>query len=97
MQSTRIGILPGAWGGRAHIPFLGKDIDTLLVGESAEWEAVEYVRDAAHTGMKKGLIIMGHAESEDPGMRYCAEWIANLIPAIPAVHHVSAGDPFVPV
>lgn len=97
MQSSRIGILPGAWGGRAHIPFLGKDIDTLLVGESAEWEAVEYVRDAALAGMKKGLIIMGHAESEDPGMRYCAEWIANLIPAIPAIHHVSAGDPFVPV
>lgn len=97
MQSTRIGILPGAWGGRAHIPFLGKDIDTLLVGESQEWEAVEYIRDAAHVGMKKGLIIMGHAESEDPGMRYCAEWIAELIPAIPAIHHVSAGDPFIPV
>jgi len=97
MQSSRIGILPGAWGGRAHIPFLGKDIDTLLVGESAEWEAVEYVRDAAHAGMKKGLIIMGHAESEDPGMRYLAEWLVPLLPGVPAIHHISAGDPFVSV
>lgn len=97
MQSTRIGILPGAWGGRAHIPFLGKNIDTLLVGESAEWEAVEYVRDATHAGMKKGLIIMGHAESEDPGMKYLAEWLVPLLPRVPAIHHISAGDPFVPV
>lgn len=95
-QCSRVGILPGAWGGRAHIPFLGKDIDTLIVGESAEWEAVEYIRDASHAGMDKALIIMGHAESEDPGMRYLAEWLVPLLPGV-AIHHISAGDPFVPV
>ena len=95
-QCSRVGILPGAWGGRAHIPFLGKNIDTLIVGESAEWEAVEYIRDASHAGMDKALIIMGHAESEDPGMRYLAEWLVPFLPGV-AIHHVSAGDPLVPV
>ncbi len=93
---TKVGILPGAWGGRHHIPFLGKDIDVLIVGESAEWEAVEYVRDASIAGISKGLIIMGHATSEEPGMRYLRDWLTPMFPNID-IHHIAAGDPFIPV
>jgi len=96
LKCTKVGILPGAWGGRAHIPFLGKDIDVLIVGESQEWEAVEYVRDASLAGLNKGLIIMGHAESEEPGMRYLRDWLTPMFPNID-IHHIAAGDPFIPV
>ena len=97
LMCKNIGILPGAWGGRTHIPMLGtEDIEVLIVGESAEWEAVEYVRDASRAGLQKGLIIMGHARSEEPGMRYLAEWLRPLVPGV-KITHVEAGDPLQPV
>ena len=96
LECKTVGILPGAWGGRNHIPFLGKDIDVLLVGEAAEWEAVEYVRDASDAGIKKGLIIMGHARSEQAGMEYLVEWMRPMFPNL-KITHVAAGDPFMPV
>lgn len=96
LECRTVGILPGAWGGSNHIPFLAKDIDVLIVGESAEWEAVEYVRDAAAAGMPKGMIIMGHARSEQPGMDYLVTWLRPHFPGL-KITHVAAGDPLVPV
>ena len=75
---------------------LQKDIDVLVVGEVSEWETSEYVRDAAAAGMKKGLIILGHAPSEEPGMAYAAAWLRELVPGVP-VFHVPSTDAFVPV
>ena len=92
----RVGIMPGAWGGRAHIPFLAKEIDVLIVGESQEWEAVEYVRDAAHIFKNKGMIIMGHARSEEPGMEYLVEWLKPILPDI-KISFIPSNDPFIPV
>ncbi len=43
------------------------DIDVLLTGEVREWETSEYVRDAIAEGRKKALIVLGHANSEEPG------------------------------
>jgi len=96
LECKSVGILPGAWGGGAQIPFLGKDIDVLLVGESAEWETVEYIRDASTAGIKKGLIIMGHARSEQDGMKYLVDWLQPMFPDL-KITHVVAGDPFMPV
>lgn len=96
MSCSNIAMLPGAWGSRPHIDYLQKDIEVLVIGEVNEWETVEYVRDAAAAGMQKGLIILGHAESEEPGMRYAQEWLSQLVPGVP-VYHVPALDPFSPV
>lgn len=96
MQCRNIGLLLGASGRQSHIGFLQQDIDVLVVGEVSEWETAEYVRDASLAGMKKGLIILGHAKSEEPGMRYLVEWLEKLIPGVPAFH-VAANDPFRPV
>ena len=96
LACTQIGMLPGSWGRGPHIELLRKDIEVLVIGEAAEWETVEYVRDAAAAGMKKGLIILGHAESEEPGMRYAQEWLTELVAGV-AVYHAPAGDPFSPV
>ena len=90
----RVGILVGAWGGTNHINFLGKvKPDVLVVGEIAEWETSEYLRDAVTQGVRMGLVIAGHANSEEPGMKYLVEWLQPRLPGVP-VHHVPVTDAF---
>jgi putative NIF3 family GTP cyclohydrolase 1 type 2 len=90
-----IGLLPGAWGGIRQIGFLSENaIDTLIVGEIDEWETCEYVRDSINAGTNKALIILGHANSEEPGMRVLAEWLKPLFPSL-RITHVPATDPFI--
>lgn len=94
MMCSRIVLRVGASGGRGQIDLLRQpDIDVVLAGESPEWETCEYVRDAAAARVKKGLIVLGHANSEESGMKWMAEWIGGILPEVP-VAYVPAGDPF---
>jgi putative NIF3 family GTP cyclohydrolase 1 type 2 len=68
------------------------ELDVLIVGESAEWEAVEYARDGLEAGIQKALIVMGHADSEEAGMEHCAEWLDQFIDEVPVIF-VPAGNP----
>lgn len=96
-QSTRVALLPGAWGRVKQIEALRRaDVEVLVVGEVNEWETSEWVRDAAAAGLKKGLIVLGHADSEEPGMRYLAEWLGPQLPEL-SITHLPATDPFQPV
>jgi putative NIF3 family GTP cyclohydrolase 1 type 2 len=52
-------------------------VDALVIGETREWETVEYARDAVAQGREKSLIILGHAASEEGGLESCARWIRN--------------------
>lgn len=67
--------------------------DVLVVGEQREWETVEYAQDAIATGRRKGMVILGHAISEDPGMRVCAEWLKGVVKEVD-VAWIPAGEPF---
>ncbi len=69
------------------------NVDVLVVGEPREWEGVEYVQDAITAGKKKGLIILGHALSEENGMNECARWLRTFLPNVP-VQFIPAGEPF---
>jgi len=40
------------------------DVDVLVIGETREWEGIEYARDVLTAGKKKGLIVLGHVPSE---------------------------------
>ena len=86
---TRIGLLAGYRGGGAlSIPLFEKeDLDLIISGEGPEWETPEFVRDAAYQGKRKALMVLGHAESEAPGMKYLAEWMETVFPDIP-VHFI---------
>jgi putative NIF3 family GTP cyclohydrolase 1 type 2 len=76
------------------IPLLARsDIDALLVGETREWELVEYAQDMISSGKKKALIVLGHVVSEQAGMKYCAEWLKSFIPEVP-IEFVPAAEPF---
>jgi putative NIF3 family GTP cyclohydrolase 1 type 2 len=90
----KAGILVGAWGGTNQmLMWKNEDLDVLIVGETPEWETVEYARDAMLQGRNKALIVTGHANSEEPGMRWLVDWLRPKFPEVP-IHHVPVGDPF---
>ncbi|HTE33323.1 MAG TPA: Nif3-like dinuclear metal center hexameric protein, partial [Chryseolinea sp.] len=90
----RIALIPGAAGGKAQIELLQKQKpDVLLVGEVHEWETAEYVRDAQAMGLPMSLIVMGHAESEEPGMAWLVSWLSPRVKDI-KITHVPSHDPF---
>jgi putative NIF3 family GTP cyclohydrolase 1 type 2 len=90
----RILIMPGASGGRSQIQaFENAQPDVLICGEVAEWETSEYVRDARAMGEQRSLIVLGHAQSEEPGMQWLVSWLQPKIPGV-TVSHVAANNPF---
>lgn len=91
---SRLVLLPGKADGQVQMEWLGQDdVDVLVCGEINEGEPDEYVRDAIHLQQKKGLIILGHANSEEVGMKWCSEWLRTLLPEL-EITHLPAGDPF---
>jgi putative NIF3 family GTP cyclohydrolase 1 type 2 len=90
----RIALSPGAAGGRSQIQLLQKEKpDVLLVGEVSEWETAEYVRDAQAAGTTVSLIVLGHAESEEPGMEWLQPWLQPKVGNI-KVSHIPSHNPF---
>ncbi|XEC94019.1 Nif3-like dinuclear metal center hexameric protein [Paenibacillus tarimensis] len=82
---SRAGLLVGyRGGGTTAIPlFENRNLDLVIAGEGPEWETPEYVRDAVHQGRCKALMLLGHAESEEPGMRLVAEFLREEFPDTP--------------
>jgi len=90
----RIALLPGAWGGQRQVSTAeSEEPDVLIVGESPEWETVEYIRDAGLLGRKIALIVLGHAVSEEPGMEWFTEWFQPKIADV-KITHIASKDPF---
>ncbi|MGO4729445.1 Nif3-like dinuclear metal center hexameric protein [Paenibacillus sp. 2KB_22] len=70
--------------GPVTIPLIhNKQLDLVIAGEGFEWETPEYIRDAVQQGKSKALIMMGHAESEAPGMNLLADRLAGRFPQLP--------------
>jgi putative NIF3 family GTP cyclohydrolase 1 type 2 len=93
-QCERIALLPGFPPAAWQMKSLGEaDADVLITGEIHEWEVSEYVRDTTHLGHKKGLIVIGHAASEEPGLRLIIPWLHERLPGV-AIHFVPCGNPF---
>ena len=90
----RVALMPGASGGRSHIDLLQKEKpDVMIVGEVAEWETAEYIRDAQAMKIPMSLIVLGHAESEEPGMEWLVSWLQPKVKGI-RVSHVPSHYPF---
>ena len=91
---TKLALSPGASGfanesGALELP----DVQLLILGETREWETVEYVADAMSQGKEKALIILGHIPSEQAGMEECTRWIKGFVSEVP-IDFVPAHDPF---
>lgn len=71
-------------------------VDVVLCGETREWETNEYVRDhnaSVPASRRQALVVLGHRNSEEAGMRYFADWIRPQFDGLP-ITFVPAGDPF---
>ena len=94
MKVTKVGFSPGAAGSQPEIHALAQDdVQVLMVGETREWETVEYAADAVSEGRQKALIVIGHVPSEQPGMEECARWLKGFVKDVP-VEFVAARQPF---
>jgi putative NIF3 family GTP cyclohydrolase 1 type 2 len=94
MKVTRIAFSPGSAGFVRETHALEMDnVEVLLVGETREWETVEYAADAVSEGKKKALIVIGHIPSEQAGMEECARWLRNFVKDVP-IEFVAARQPF---
>jgi putative NIF3 family GTP cyclohydrolase 1 type 2 len=94
MKVTRIAFSPGSAGFVRETHALEMDnVEVLLVGETREWETVEYAADAVSEGKKKALIVIGHIPSEQAGMEECARWLKTFVKGVP-IEFVATKQPF---
>jgi putative NIF3 family GTP cyclohydrolase 1 type 2 len=94
LKLSKVRLAPGAPGSNYQITLLEKeDVDVLIAGEVPQWETYEYMRDAVEQGRKKAIIFLGHINSEEAGMEYCADWLKVFIKDIP-IHFVESGPSF---
>ncbi|MRH99945.1 hypothetical protein GH721_05295 [Kriegella sp. EG-1] len=94
MNLTNVVMVPGASGTLAQISQLRKnEVDVVIAGEVPQWETYEYVRDANLQGRKKAIVFIGHINSEESGMKFCADWLSKFITDIP-IHFVECGSSY---
>jgi putative NIF3 family GTP cyclohydrolase 1 type 2 len=94
MKVTKLALSPGAAGFERETHAMELDnVEVLLVGETREWETVEYAADAATEGKRKALIVIGHVPSEQAGMDECAKWLKTFMKDVP-VEFVATQQPF---
>ncbi|HYT22304.1 MAG TPA: Nif3-like dinuclear metal center hexameric protein [Candidatus Polarisedimenticolia bacterium] len=94
MKVTRLALSPGSAGFERETHALEMDnVEVLLVGETREWETVEYAADAVSEGKKKALIVIGHVPSEQAGMEECVRWMKTFVKDVP-VEFVPTKLPF---
>jgi putative NIF3 family GTP cyclohydrolase 1 type 2 len=94
MKVKQIGLSPGSAGFVRETHALEMDdVEVLLVGETREWETVEYAADAVSEGKKKALIVIGHVPSEQAGMEECVSWLRTFVKDVP-IEFVPAKQPF---
>ena len=94
MKVTQVGFSPGAAGFQTETHALERDdVQVLLVGETREWETVEYAADAQTQGRNKALIVIGHVPSEQGGMEECTRWLRQFAKQVP-VEFVATKEPF---
>jgi putative NIF3 family GTP cyclohydrolase 1 type 2 len=94
MKLSRVRFLCGAPGSDSHIEALADDkVDAVIAGEVPQWETYEYTRDAVAQGRKKAIVFIGHINSEEAGMDFCAEWLKGFIKDLP-VHFVESGPSY---
>jgi putative NIF3 family GTP cyclohydrolase 1 type 2 len=94
MRVSKVALSPGAAGFQRETHALEMDnVEVLLVGETREWETVEYAADAVTEGKKKALIVIGHVPSEQAGMEECARWLKTFVKNVP-IEFVATKQPF---
>jgi putative NIF3 family GTP cyclohydrolase 1 type 2 len=94
LQVTKVALMPGAANMQGIARAVdGGEVNLIIIGETSEWQGMEYVRDAVISGRKIAIIHAGHVATEEPGMRVCAEWLKTFVPEVP-IEFIPAREPF---
>ena len=94
MRVTKVALSPGSAGFQRETHALEmENVEVLLVGETREWETVEYAADAVSEGKSKALVVIGHVPSEQAGMEECVRWLKTFVKNVP-IEFVPTKQPF---
>lgn len=99
MKVRRVSVLVGGGSlglGREELPMIlmnENNLDLLICGEITEWTTVAYVRDATELGLNKGMLVLGHERSEEPGMKHLVSWLKDVTPDIETIF-IDSKEPF---
>ncbi len=94
MKLSGVMLVPGASGTDAQIQALrDNSIQVVVAGEVPQWETYEYVRDAVAQKRKKAIVFIGHINSEESGMKFCAEWLGGFIKSVP-INFIACGSSY---
>lgn len=92
MLCEKIAIVPGFSSIEMQVEIF-QSADVIIAGEIHEWEGSEYVRDAAHLGQQKGLIVTGHQASEEAGIQRIIPWLQERLPGA-EIDYIPTGSAF---
>jgi len=67
-----------------------ESIDVAIALEALDWTTNSYIRDAGQMGMGKALILGGHMNTEELGMKWAVTWLQKLVPELPVTFVPSA-------
>lgn len=99
MKVKRVGVLVGGGSlglGDETMPMKlvrDRNLDLVICGDITEWTLSAYIRDAAQLGMNRGMLVLGHERSEEPGMKHMPEWMRSITGDI-EVKFIDAREPF---
>lgn len=99
MRVERVSVLVGGGSlglGTEEMPMVlmnENNLDLLICGEITEWTTTAYIRDAAQLGFNKGMLVLGHERSEEPGMKHLGSWMEDIVPDI-EIHFIDSKEPF---
>lgn len=68
-----------------------EELDVAIALEALDWTTNSYIRDAGQLGMNKALILCGHINTEELGMKWAVNWIHDLVPELP-IQFVPSAD-----
>jgi putative NIF3 family GTP cyclohydrolase 1 type 2 len=99
MKVERVGVLVGGGSlglGIEEMPMQimhSNNLDLLICGDITEWTLSAYVRDAAAMGFNKGMMILGHERTEEPGMKHLGDWLKDTLDGTEVIF-IDSGEPF---
>jgi putative NIF3 family GTP cyclohydrolase 1 type 2 len=70
------------------------DVDAIITMEMTDFTVNEYMRDSAMLGRQKTIFAAGHFNTEEPGMKYFAQYLPQMIGPDYKITYVQSGDVF---
>ena len=67
-------------------------VDLILPGETLDWTVVSYIRDSLQLGKNRAMIVGGHFNMEELGMKYLANKLDEMLESKISITYVPSED-----